>query len=138
MYKAGLPSSLSHSLPLLLPPSLPPSPPPFLPPSLPSFLLFKDSISLCNSDYPGTQRSTCLCLPSTGIKGMCYHTQLTYIKFSCFMCVCVCVYTGSHVQVYICVCAHRSLGQTVNVFLRCSLSSFTKLEPIDLAGVVGQ
>jgi len=28
---------------------------------------------LCRPDWPWTQRSACFCLPSTGIKAMCYH-----------------------------------------------------------------
>jgi hypothetical protein len=29
--------------------------------------------SLCRPGWPRTQRFTCLCLPSAGIKGMCHH-----------------------------------------------------------------
>jgi hypothetical protein len=32
--------------------------------------------SLCRPGWPRTQKSTCLCLPSAGIKGVCLHTQL--------------------------------------------------------------
>lgn len=28
---------------------------------------------VCSLGCPGPQRSTCLCLPRAGIKGMCYH-----------------------------------------------------------------
>jgi hypothetical protein len=46
-------------------------------------LVFRDRISLCSSgcpgnslcrpDWPRTQKSTCLCLPSAGIKGVHHH-----------------------------------------------------------------
>jgi hypothetical protein len=32
--------------------------------------------SLCRPGWPQTQKSACLCLPSTGIKGMCHHARL--------------------------------------------------------------
>jgi hypothetical protein len=32
--------------------------------------------SLCRPGWPRTQKSTCLCLPSAGIKGVCHHTRL--------------------------------------------------------------
>lgn len=47
------------------------------------FLLFLNGVSLCNPGWPGTlalhsQRSTCLCLSSSGIKGVCYCAQLSW------------------------------------------------------------
>jgi hypothetical protein len=33
--------------------------------------------SLCGPGWPGTQKSTCLCLPSAGIKGVSHHTWRT-------------------------------------------------------------
>jgi hypothetical protein len=33
--------------------------------------------SLCRPGWPRTQKSTCLCLPSAGIKGVRHHTRLT-------------------------------------------------------------
>jgi hypothetical protein len=30
-------------------------------------------LELCGPGWPGTQKSTCLCLPSAGIKGVCHH-----------------------------------------------------------------
>jgi hypothetical protein len=36
-------------------------------------LLFQDRVSLCRPGWPRTQKSTCLCLPSAGIKGMRHH-----------------------------------------------------------------
>jgi hypothetical protein len=55
-------------------------------------LVFRDRVSLCNIDYPRThsvdsQRSTCLCLSSAGIKGMLF---LIFLK-NYSVCVCVCV-----------------------------------------------
>ncbi|KRY62139.1 hypothetical protein T4D_13722, partial [Trichinella pseudospiralis] len=32
--------------------------------------------SLCRPGWPGTQKSACLCLPSTGIKGVRHHGLL--------------------------------------------------------------
>jgi hypothetical protein len=70
-----------------LPPSLPPS----LPSSLPSFLFLflflgqgfsvqcPGCLRTCSgSCWPRTHRdlSACLCLPSTGIKGLCHHIQV--------------------------------------------------------------
>jgi hypothetical protein len=40
------------------------------------FLVFQDRVSLCSPGCPGTQKSTCLCLPSAGIKGLCHHARL--------------------------------------------------------------
>ena len=51
------------------------------------FEFFRDRVSLCSSGcpgasslsrpgWPGTQKSSCLCLPSAGIKGMRHHAQL--------------------------------------------------------------
>jgi hypothetical protein len=40
------------------------------------FLFFKIKDSLCRSDCPGAQRSTCLCTPSARIKVVCHHTWL--------------------------------------------------------------
>ena len=34
-------------------------------------LLFQDRVSLCSPGRPRTQKSTCVCLPSAGIKGRC-------------------------------------------------------------------
>lgn len=60
-------------------------------------LLFQDRISLCISSCPrnhsvifpsNSQRSTCLCLPSAGIKGMC-HYMAWPIAFCLFLFVCV-------------------------------------------------
>jgi hypothetical protein len=49
------------------------------------FLIFQDMVSLCSFGCPGTHsvdhtglKSTCLCLPSAGIKGLCHHTRLRY------------------------------------------------------------
>jgi hypothetical protein len=45
-------------------------------------LFFQNRVSLCSPGYPRThsrpgwpqtQKSTCLCLPSAGIKGVCHH-----------------------------------------------------------------
>jgi hypothetical protein len=48
-----------------------------------SFFLFVFSVepwlswkSLCRPGWPRTQKSTCLCLPSAGIKGVCHHAWL--------------------------------------------------------------
>jgi hypothetical protein len=41
--------------------------------------------SLCRPGWPPTQKSTCLCLPNAGIKGVCHHTQLiqhTFLNWS--------------------------------------------------------
>jgi hypothetical protein len=45
------------------------------------FLVFRDRVSLCSNSlcrpgWPQTQKSTCLCLPSAGIKGMRHHARL--------------------------------------------------------------
>jgi len=45
-----------------------------------------DKVSLCSPGYVlelavNSQRSTCLCLPSAEIKGMCHHPQLTELSF---------------------------------------------------------
>jgi hypothetical protein len=37
------------------------------------FLFFWDRISLCSPGWPQTQKSTCLCLPNAGIKGVHHH-----------------------------------------------------------------
>jgi hypothetical protein len=37
--------------------------------------------SLCRPGWPRTQKSTCLCLPSAGIKGVRHHAQLEFIFF---------------------------------------------------------
>jgi hypothetical protein len=50
---------------------------------------FWDRVSLCSPGCPGThsviwtQKSTCLCLPSAGIKGVCYHCLEinTFVKY---------------------------------------------------------
>jgi hypothetical protein len=60
-------------------------------------LVFWDRVSLCSPGWPGTQKSTCLCLPSAGIKGVhhClvwHHCSLKfyirewhYCKLQCFI-----------------------------------------------------
>jgi hypothetical protein len=42
--------------------------------------------SLCSPGWPRTQKYTCLCLPSAGIKGVCHHSQLrnSFIVQNCF------------------------------------------------------
>jgi hypothetical protein len=47
-----------------------------------SFFFFQDRVSLYSPGCPGTQKSTCLCLPSAGIKGVCHHTWLVPDFFS--------------------------------------------------------
>jgi hypothetical protein len=53
--------------------------------------------SLCRPGWPRTQKSTCLCLPSAGIKGMCHHCPATHLVFnshsilSYLFCKCACV-----------------------------------------------
>ena len=44
-------------------------------------------VSLYSPGCPGTHfvESTCLCLPSAGIKGMCHHTQLMTIVLECLL-----------------------------------------------------
>jgi hypothetical protein len=37
--------------------------------------------SLCRPGWPQTQRSTCLCLPSAGIKGVRHHARLQFYIF---------------------------------------------------------
>jgi hypothetical protein len=37
------------------------------------FFFFRDRVSLYSPGCPGTQKSTCLCLPSAGIKGVRHH-----------------------------------------------------------------
>jgi hypothetical protein len=54
------------------------------------FLFFRDRVSLNSPGCPGThfvdqaglgtQKSTCLCLPSAGIKGVHHHAQLKTIS----------------------------------------------------------
>ena len=46
--------------------------------------------SICRPGWPWSQKSACLCLPSTGIKGMDHHCLFFVVVFS-FVCVCVCV-----------------------------------------------
>ena len=37
-------------------------------------------LALCRPGWPRTQKSTCLCIPSAGIRGVCHHAWLvTYI-----------------------------------------------------------
>jgi hypothetical protein len=48
--------------------------------------------SLCRPGWPQTQKSTCLCLPSAGIKGVHHHAQLQChslwtVHFDCFVCL---------------------------------------------------
>lgn len=45
-------------------------------------MFFWDQISLWRSHWPPTQRSTWLCLPSTGSKGVCHHTKRVSIPFN--------------------------------------------------------
>jgi hypothetical protein len=81
--------------------------------------------SLCRPGWPPTQKSTCLCLSSAGIKGVCHHAHRSYTSlygykrkpvndteylpqsrfhliflnyFKIYLCVCVCV------CMYVCVC----------------------------------
>jgi hypothetical protein len=35
--------------------------------------------SLCRPGWPGTQKSSCLCLPTARIKGMCHHCQASLL-----------------------------------------------------------
>jgi hypothetical protein len=39
--------------------------------------------SLCRPGWPRTQKSACLCLPSAGIKGVCYHAWLFQFSETC-------------------------------------------------------
>jgi hypothetical protein len=39
--------------------------------------VFQVRVSLCSPGCPGTQKSTCLCLPSAGTKGVRHHAWLT-------------------------------------------------------------
>jgi hypothetical protein len=39
--------------------------------------------SLCRPGWPRTQKSTCLCLPSAGIKGVRHHARLINVFYSC-------------------------------------------------------
>jgi hypothetical protein len=39
--------------------------------------------SLCRPGWPWTQKSTCLCLPSAGIKGVCHHAPQGHIFWAC-------------------------------------------------------
>lgn len=41
-----------------------------------------ESVSLCSPGWPGIQRSSCICLPSTEIKGMHYHTSENTLFYS--------------------------------------------------------
>ena len=60
------------------------------------FFFFWDRVSLCNPGCPGThsvdrpqtQKPTCLCLPSAGIKGMCHHHPALLFFFSFLLMSC--------------------------------------------------
>jgi hypothetical protein len=41
--------------------------------------------SLCRPGWPRTQKSTCLCLPNAGIKGVCHRARL--VAFYMWLCV---------------------------------------------------
>jgi hypothetical protein len=63
------------------------------------FVLFRDRVSLCSLGCPGThfvdqaslelRKSTCLCLLSAGIKGMCHHCPAKTNSFVVFVVVVV-------------------------------------------------
>jgi hypothetical protein len=58
-------------------------------------LVFRDRVSLCSPGCPGTQKSTCLCLPSAGIKGVCSHAlRFTFGLMSVLLVVSSSVYSA--------------------------------------------
>lgn len=46
-------------------------------------VVFQDKIFLCNPAWLGTQRSTCPCLLSAWIKGVCHYLWLKQLNFIC-------------------------------------------------------
>jgi len=70
------------------------------------FVFFWDRVSLCSLDYPRTcsvdqaglklKRSTCLCLPSAGIKGMHIHCPASFTHASAHTFVCTHTYINIH------------------------------------------
>jgi hypothetical protein len=50
--------------------------------------------SLCRPGWPQTQKSTCLCLSSAGIKGMCHHRPAFFIVFNDHVIMVVKLYQG--------------------------------------------
>jgi hypothetical protein len=47
--------------------------------------VFQDRVSLCSPGCPQTQKSTCLCLPSGGIKGVHHHALLGHLIYYIYM-----------------------------------------------------
>jgi hypothetical protein len=74
------------------------------------FFFFGFSSSLCRPGWPRTQKSTCLCLPTAGIKGV---RHLAWLCVCVFMCVCVYVY----VCIHLCMCLCVSLCMYVYMFV---------------------
>jgi hypothetical protein len=79
------------------------------------FFLFQDRVSLCSPCCPQTQKSTCLCLLSAGIKGVCHHC----LAQNSLVCFSPSVLDASPSDVYICLAA---LGWNPGTF-KCEASA---------------
>jgi hypothetical protein len=76
--------------------------------------------SLCRPGWPQTQKSTCLCLPSAGIKDICHYCpeSLYFLSATCSflgMCLPTLCYLHFCVQFFLCCCTYF-LSSMVSLF----------------------